>query len=322
MKNLKVFLCISMLTVVGQAFGPSSFAQDGILSSKKGFHSLVFESMSARGLVKSGEFKYTVVAFTEKGEDFAWKKEGQFGFDESSNQTIHWFKQTFGKKSSDPNPWGATPGDGIATQTKDGIQYRGGAVFSPEISVVFSTRSRSGTERIVESPSKSSLFIPFDYRSFGYAFFADVELLTSYDKVLPNYLSVDEKDMPEIKKDKLPRFFLPTTEGARYFNHGSCLMCIDVEKDFWVTRAQYRRPEFKTVNGVTKKVGEKIGSQCVINLKQFNGHWVPTDVDYRTRTKRMDVSIEWISLNSDENKIDFSPKRLALEIEKPLASIR
>jgi hypothetical protein len=260
--------------------------------------------------------------YRNDGDEFEWKKQGGFAFDDGKNHAIHWFTQTFGKHANNPNPWGATPGDGIAIQTKEGIVYRGGALFSPEMSFVFAPTSGSGKKRFVESPHSNPLFVPFDWRSFGFAFYGDINRNSPFDKVIPNYLAADEKRIPELQKDQIPVPFQPVLKGARYFNYGGCVLCIEPDKDYWVTRARFTNPTYKTVGGLTKKVGETVLSKCTVYVEQINGFWVPVRAIYASGSERLDFQLDWKFVNPSDGKIVFSVERLTQNVENLTVSGR
>ncbi|TWT89465.1 hypothetical protein [Stieleria varia] len=318
-RSLRIIACVLILH--GITTPTTGKADDGMLSSKQGFHAIVLESVAARAEVSSGEFKYTIVQYQEEGEDFEWKKEGVFAYDERQSLSIHWFLHTFGKKAKDPNPWGATPGNGIAIQTDDGIQYRGGALFSPQLALARLPVSDRTRKIAVGTSPNTSLFVPFEWRAFGFAFYADVDRNTPFDKVIPNYLAAEEVDILEIKHKDLPKSFQPVVNRARYFNYGGCVLCVEVDRDYWVTRARFASPSKASARSDGGYVGESVISECTVYLEQVNGYWVPARALYKSGKRRLDFQMDWKFVNPPEGKFVFSKERLEENLQTSFVPI-
>ena len=94
------------------------------------------------------------------------------------------FAIVYSKDAANPNPFGVSPGTGIAIETKDGLQFRGGGVFPKSSTLLFSARSNSSSVRSYESLAQSPDIMPFDYRGFGYAFYGDLITRATFAKCL------------------------------------------------------------------------------------------------------------------------------------------
>lgn len=286
------------------------------------FHSMVLEAMAARGALEAGQFDYRFRYFSSKHDGFVWKKTGSYAFDLRTNEVVHGFHQTFAKDGPDPNPFGAVPNGGIAQRTKDGLMFRGGGLFSPKGSYLFYLQNLGGRQKAIDNPEKSPLITPFDFKSFGFAFYGDISRVTSYDRVLSNYLIVDGSDIAKVRPTEIPKAMMPAVKGATYFNYGGCILCVEPERDYWVTHARFAIPGNSSpdAKGLTTSK-EILQSSCKMDLKQIDGFWVPQHVVYRSKGDRFDIELDWKRVNPPQNTIKFSIETLSAQIEKPVTAM-
>lgn len=300
----------------------AALGQEGILNSKPAFNALVLEAMAARGSVLAGEFEYEVKYFVKDGDEFEWVKKGTFVFDDRIDSIAHNFTILYSKDAMNPNPLGVAPGSGISVSKKEGIEYRGGAVYSPGNVIAFRPEVLAGRPAPVDSPTQSGIIVPFDYRAFGFAFYGDMERRTPFDKVLGNYLIMDDKDVPELSGEKkLPDSFRPLKDDARYFQFGPTYLCVEPDKDYWVTQQLKEGPAYQTQPDGSRKVVTQLRSKCTLYLDKVDGFWLPKRALYRVQDRRLAFSIKWKSVNPDAGSLDFSAKSLSRVLEKPLVNI-
>ncbi|TWU57972.1 hypothetical protein Poly59_08810 [Rubripirellula reticaptiva] len=212
-------MTVIFLACVGEVTVAS--AEDGILKSKPGFGALVVEAMAARASVVAGEFEYRIDSIKGRGDDIEWTQEGVYGFDERSDRSIHAFKRVRTEHAVDQNPSNANVGGGIISQTENGLQVTGGGVFSPDVSFLFPPESRVGFAKLLETRRNYPYLTPFNFRSFGFAFYGDLLKNSPFDKVIAYYLAVDDSTVPEVQASDLPTELLPAISDARYFDYGN-----------------------------------------------------------------------------------------------------
>ncbi len=307
---------LAVLILAVQGIDSSSIADDGILSSKSGLHSLVLESMASRGAVVAAEFDYKQSWY--KDGERQWTKTGTFRFDERVDKTFHFFKQVFPKDSSDAKEWARLPA-GVIEELKDGIQFSGGAIYAPDATVRFPTNGTYGYITQSRPSITSELVKPFEFKAFGFGMFGDISRLTPYDKVLTNFLSKEEHEIPEVDSKDLPKDFLPVAKKARHFNFGGYLICIEPEKQYWVTKSKFTSAKYeKVAKNKWKKSGEKVLSQSNIVLDEVKNFYLPVDIDYSEPNSRLSIHIEWSVVNPDADKLQFRPKELAELLKRPL----
>lgn len=310
------FFSVFLITQIGLN------ADDGILSTKPSFNTIVMDSMSERGLVDSAQFSYEMTHYIKDGDDFEWKQSGYYGFSESESKSVHEFATVYAKGGENPKPYGDSSNEQLAVDTKDGLEYRGGGVSSESLTVVFSPRSMFGRPANLEKPSHSPIIKPFDFRAFGFAFYGDLLSSTPFDKVLANYLLLEDNQIPEVDIGKLPTELKPAQSNCRYFQYGPTYLCVDCDKDFWVTRQLKKGPAYTVLPSGKKKLVQEIRSKCTLYLDQFDGFWLPVRALYQAGSRRLDYKIKWIAVNPEEGKIDFSAATVAKNINKSLIGVK
>ena len=220
------------------------------------------------------------------------KQTGTFAFDNDSSRTFHFFKITERRA-------------GETTSLEIAEPALGGAIYTPETTVVFPAGAASGFTRTTTDTQSFSIIKPFEFRSFGYAFFADYQRKTSFEEVLTAYLGWHD---PKITKE---------SDGSIEYKTGEKVFTMDKERDYWITSMNYLSTQYEKVGTGWKEKNKQLVTGCEIQLKKAEGMWVPEDVKYSSsHGGTHHIAIDWKNLNTSLPIDQFETQTLQKKVNK------